>query len=666
MKRNIFKTLALMVLVCLMFTVVACDKLPFNIPGLTDKNKDENKGDNSVTGGGNNAVESLALIENGKAKFQVVFTDVSAASGAVIADAFVSRLKTMGVLPADAMAIPDSDESMVQDCEIIIGAEAKNRGDECSISTKYLGEQGELIKIVGNRVIIATGSHELLKNRFDSFVRNQMGISNSATSVDDTVSVERDFVFEKFTPYLISSISVNGVDMRNYTLVLDVDDVKKTEKVDNIEAFRTSLYDASGIWLDVGEIDKVDTYDKALIIRGVENAGELGFRAYVEENGNFIVECAYANAFNGAFGDFVANEFTNRSGDIKFNYESRINEETQQKETLSFYEKNVGIAYYEDFGATGDGKGCCFEAIYNTHVYANRGGQKVMSRGGAEATYYISAANFTKSIPVKTDVDLNGCTIRVDDTGIDAFTYYNLHLFNFQRDNDVVTFDDVIKNIVVLDEKGNPKLDKNGNVQMTVDNEIDDQRFQNIKLMNKTEENKDDPNVYQDFSWLASEGLLESDCLIRLYNKNHRDFIRHGSNQNSGNVRTDVFVVSKDGKISEDTPIVYEFEDITKIEIFRTDDKPITFENGNFINVCCRTVADTTYTTPSGVLTKYACKWRGYQRTLGIFRTNVTMRNLKHEMEAEPTVGWIPTGSGYINDNKHTNKGFSLFCCRFI
>ena len=656
MKNIIFKVLVVMMLLCVVFTFAACDQLPF-FGSNNDGTNDDGGNDDIIGDDVIDAVKNLVLVENGKANFQVVFTESTAGNSAILADNFVTRLKSMGALPKDAVAVSDSEKDKVKDCEIIIGAEALNRGEECSVSTKYLGEDGETVKVVGNRVIIATGKQELLKNRFDNFVRNQLGISNSATSINDTILIERSYLYEKFTKYLIESIKFNGNDMRDYTLVLDLASVAEGEKVDSINAFRNNLYDVSGYWLNVGTPDKIDTYKNAFIIRAVDDAGQAGFRALVEENGNVVVECAYDNAFDLAFSDFAANVFINASGNIKYDYATKVNSETQQVETAAFYEKTVSVAYYEDFGAVGDGKTCSFEAIYNTHLYANRGGQKVMSRGGISATYYISPSKFTKSIPVKTDVDLNGCTILVDDVGSDAFKYYGTHLFNFTRDVPEIVFDDVIKNKEVLDANGNPTYNTDGSIKMTVDNEIDDERFQNIKLMNKTEANKDDPNVYDNFSWLVSEGLVDSQCLIRITNKNHRDFIRHGSNQNSGNPRTDVFVVYADGTISEETPIVYEFEDITKIEIFRTDDKPITFENGNFINICCRTVADTTYTTPSGVVTKYACKWRGYQRTLGIFRTNVTIKNLHHELKDEPTVGWIPTGSGYVKDIKHNNFG---------
>lgn len=673
MKKNIFRILAVLMLVCVVFSLAACDKLPFINSGDKDNNEgtDNGTGDNTDVGGEViDELKNLILFEGGKAKFQVVFTEKSASGGALVADSFVKRLKSMGALPKDAVAVSDTDPSKVQDCEIILGAEAMNRGDACSISTKYLGDEGEAIKIVGNRVIIATGDPKALGTRFDTFVRSKLGISNKATSIEETVFLDREYLFEKFSKYLITSITVNNVDLKNYKLVLDIDEAKD-EKTDNIQAFRDKLYSASGYWLDVGEADKVDTYDNALVIRCVEDAGEAGFRAYVEEGGNFIVECAYNNAFNDAFADFTANVFTTQSGDLKFNSNYTVDEETQQRVPVSFYEKTVSIAYYEDFDASGNGSSCDFEAIYNTHVYANNGGQKVMSRGGAAAVYFINPKNFIKSIPVKTDVDLNGSTIKIDDTGSDAFKYYNLHFFDFQRDVDAVVFDDTLLNVGVYqtDSQGNPVLDEEGNPvpvynnngtpKMTTDGIVDDERFQGIKLMNKTEENQNDPNVYDNFSWLAKEGLIEAKSLIRVTNKLHRDFVRHGQNQDRGYDRTDVFLVDVDGTISEETPIVYEFENISKIEIFRTDDKPITFENGNFINICCRTVVDTEYRTPSGVLTKYACKWRGYQRTLGIFRTNVTIKNLKHEMEDEPKVGYNPAGSGYepSKDDKYANFG---------
>lgn len=661
MKKNILKVIALLMLLCIVFSFAACDKLPFlkgdNNDDNSDNNSDQNNNNTDDTGNQkpnpDDAIEKLELIKDGKAQFQVVYTQTSQASGAAIAKTFVDRLIKLKALPQGSKPVSDTDATKVQDCEIIIGAEALNRGAECSVSTKYLGSKGQAIKVVGNRVIVATGSHTMLQSCFNTFTRSKMGISDRTTTLKNNISLEKNYSLESLTEYFVESIKVNGVDMKNFTLVLDLDRLEGYPTT-NIQQFRNELYSASGYWLDVGTKDKLDTYEHAFIIRSVEEAGEAGFRAYVDEAGDFIVECAYNNAFDGAFGDFSANVFTTQEGHLNFNYELDADLNTP----ISVYEKPVSIVYYEDFGAIGNGSRDDFEAIYNTHIYANDGGQKVMSRGGANAIYYIKPSSFTKSIPVKTNVDLNGCTFKVDDVGNDAFDNYKLHFFDFLRDHDALIFDDIEKNVVVIDPvTGEPALDSKGQIKMTVDGLIDDERFQGIKLMNKTDENKDDPNVYDNFSWLVDAGVLVEDSLIRITNSLHRDFIRHGSNQNSGNPRTDVFVVSKDGTISEETPIVYEFDNISKIEIFRTDDKPITFENGHFINICCRAVQSTTYKTPNGVVTHYANDWIGYQRTLGLFRCNTTVKNLTHNVQDEPVFGSIPAGSGYIKDTLHNNYG---------
>lgn len=652
MKKNILKIIALLMLLCIVFSFAGCDQLPFLNSG------NSSSGDNNQTGNDQNNnqgtdgdLNKLALVKDGKAQFQVVYTQASQASGALIAKTFVDRLIKLKALPAGTKPISDAEADKVQDCEIIIGAEALNRGAECSISTKHLGDQGQAIKVVGNRVVIATGSYSMLQNCFNTFTRSKMGISDRTTTLKSEILLERDYNLESLTQYFVESISVNGVDMKNFTLVLDLDRVQGYPTT-NIQQFRNELYSASGYWLALGTADKVDTYEHAFIIRGVDEAGESGFRAYVDDSGDFIVECAYNNAFDGAFGDFAANVFTTREGHLDFNHQ--VVDDT----LVTIYEKEVSVVYYEDFGASGNGSKDDFEAIYNTHIYANDGGQTVKSKGGALANYYIKPSSFTKTIPVKTNVNLNGCTFTIDDVGNDAFENHGLHFFTLLRDHEEVVFADINKDVVVLDpETGLPALDSKGQVKMTTDGVVDDERFQNIKLMNKTEENKDDPNVYQDFSWLVEAGVLVEDSLIRLTNSLHRDFIRHGSNQNSGNQRTDVFVVSKDGTISEDTPIVYEFENISKIEIFRTDDKTITIENGNFVNICCKTVQDTYYVTPNGVRTTYANDWVGYQRTLGLFRCNTVVRNLTHSMKNEPVVGSIPNGSGYIKDSLHNNYG---------
>ena len=62
------------------------------------------------------------------------------------------------------------------------------------------------------------------------------------------------------------------------------------------------------------------------------------------------------------------------------------------------------------------------------------------------------------------------------------------------------------------------------------------------------------------------------------------------------------------------------------MQIHRTDDTPITIENGNFINICCRTVVET----------EFMVKYSSYARGIKFERANVTMRNVTHRMQDEP------------------------------
>jgi len=48
-------------------------------------------------------------------------------------------------------------------------------------------------------------------------------------------------------------------------------------------------------------------------------------------------------------------------------------------------------------------------------------------------------------------------------------------------------------------------------------------------------------------------------------NNKVKRYIRYGANQNSGASQTDVFIVDKDGNIDKDTPIIWDFDEISSI-----------------------------------------------------------------------------------------------------
>ena len=574
----------------------------------------------------------VTLIENGKANFNVIVTSRAEGLGMAAADDFVATLRKLNISVNDPFM--DSDPSGLAEYEIIIGSGALLRGDACNVTTRYLGQKGSLVKIVGNKIIIAGATASITNSVFDKFVREYLGITSSTKSIT-YLEADSSCCYEDKCDYALSSVTIVGNDLAKYEYVLDVTQAS-VYGVADIMKFNDNLFDVSGYYLNYTSVNNMTANGKYFIVRCVDDAGEKGFRAYVDGD-DLIVECSYKNSFNSAFVKFANSMFLANRGNVEIGSDF-------------YYEDAVNVVYYEDFGANGDDELCDFEFIYNAHMFANAGGQKVYGKAGA--TYYISAENFTKTIPVKTDVDFLGATFIVNDFGEDAYKYRKLALFTLARDNPDVKYTDSIKDVPVLDADGNPTYNDNGTQKMTTDGVIDEPGLQGVTIA-----------VGQsDFSWLAP--YLTSKSLVKIENKLHKDFIRHGSNQNSGATRRDIFVVNADGTVEADSLPVFAFDNISTIEIYRADDTAITVENGNFINICCRTVASTQYVIngadndpDNDIVTSYANKFHEYQRGFIVYRTNATIKNVTHSMEAEPDLGWYLTESGHTPDGKHSSYG---------
>lgn len=255
-----------------------------------------------------------------------------------------------------------------------------------------------------------------------------------------------------------------------------------------------------------------------------------------------------------------------------------------------------GYVLYSDFGAVGDGVCDDFESIFASHEFANAHALPVRADEGK--TFYIH--HFDKSAIIKTDTDFTGARFILDDTGSDAFINRSVPLYLVERDNEAKIYE------------GDELIALFGNISFkSGDKKID-----------------------------ALEGKLDCLSLVRFTNANHRDFIRNGGNVNSGNPRTDCLLIDKDGSVSEDTPIAFDFDEVTKIEIYRTDDKPITVKGGYFETICCTVVKET----------EFENKWRGYYRKFKIQRPNTTMLDMTHRIHCEP---YIPSfGYGRVDEGK--------------
>ncbi len=226
---------------------------------------------------------------------------------------------------------------------------------------------------------------------------------------------------------------------------------------------------------------------------------------------------------------------------------------------------------YEDFGAKGDGITDDMEAIVACHEEANKTGTPVKTKDGA--AYYIGGRPLTAVI--MTDVDFGTSTFIIDDRKVERRELYIFRVCSAHQDFtlDIKTLDKNQKKIEIPEGKGK--------------------------------------NLY-----------------VRVFNENHKMFIRKGLNMNSGFPTGDCFKVDKDGNIL--SPIVWDYKEITKAYARCIDDTPIVIKGGIF-----KTIAN-----------QEESFYKYFSRGIYIKRSNVTVDGIKYFIEGEGEQG-APYG-GFI------------------
>ena len=218
---------------------------------------------------------------------------------------------------------------------------------------------------------------------------------------------------------------------------------------------------------------------------------------------------------------------------------------------------------YEDYGAVGDGVHDDLEAIVKAHAAANAAGLPVMTREDAE--YYIGGAALTAVI--RTDVDWSTSRFVFDDRAVENIT------------QPVFSVEPSYQNQA-------PKL---GPLRAGASNIGYAPGFP---------------------------------CFVQIYNDNVRQYIRQGLNQNSGNVMTDVVLVDADGNVDPSTPLLWDFETVTRCFMRRCDEEPLTLRGGVF-------------TTIANAATGTAYYYRGIKIT----RSNTSVDSFEHYITGEGDVG---------------------------
>ena len=231
------------------------------------------------------------------------------------------------------------------------------------------------------------------------------------------------------------------------------------------------------------------------------------------------------------------------------------------------YEKTfTDFVTYEQFGAAGDGNADDMPAIVKTHEYANENGLSVFA--SETATYYISGKSMTAVI--KTDTDWSTAKFIIDDTAVENRSSW---IFNVAPSEGAVSITDKVSPL---------KMDA------------------------------------------TSIGTaLGKPYLVVLTDSNVKRYIRKGANQNSGSSQSDVILVDKDGNISPDTPLIWDFDEVTSATAYPIDTKTLTIRGGVFTTLANGAPSEYTY----------------YTRGIQVRRSNTVIDGLYHDVENEGETG---------------------------
>lgn len=227
--------------------------------------------------------------------------------------------------------------------------------------------------------------------------------------------------------------------------------------------------------------------------------------------------------------------------------------------------KTDGFVSYSDFGAKGDGKTNDIDAIAETHDYANQ--NNLLVKADNEATYYIG--EIKQAVIIKTDTDFGTAEFIIDDREIEN---HKTPIF-------------------------------------IVSSNLKPFKIKSITSLKRNQEKID--------------ATLPSTCLITVINSKVKHYIRLGLNRNNGSPQTDIFIADKDGNIDMDAPIIWDFDNITRIDALPIDKKILNISGGRFTTMANNAES----------------KYNYYSRNISIRRSNVVINGLEHNIIGEGNHG---------------------------
>lgn len=241
---------------------------------------------------------------------------------------------------------------------------------------------------------------------------------------------------------------------------------------------------------------------------------------------------------------------------------------------------------YEQFGAIGDGVADDMPAIVRTHAEANRLGLPVRARD--HALYRI--ANRSATAEIGTDTDWGDASFVIDDRGLDRCDAPVFH----------------VKSLTVTEVPF--ALEKLAAGQTHIDNPTGKELF------------------------------------LRVWNEEHRDYIRYGGNRDDGCARFDCLNLLPDGTLS--TPVSFDFDTITRLCAETVDTDTLTVSGGHFTTIANQCESFYNY----------------HGRGIIVDRCRVRIRGLTHSVTGELDHGAPYNGFLLIAGCVHVTVEDSVFC----
>ena len=548
-----------------------------------DENLDK-KGDSSS---GN----EIELILDGEATFQIVLDKTLSRN----AQNQIKSLLVAPLLEFDvevSFVIEDSDDDEEADVEILIG-QVKNRGEDYEYDKHSLGKDGYAFKIVDSKVLISAGSDEKIVDAVAEFAEYVLLLGEDA--LEDVTMTSDDEIEEIQDDYRITSLMVGDTDIRGYTLAVDT---KNEYMVTGALYIQDVFYDRAGYWFEIVDIKDAD--DESIILRTVNKIfnSENSFKIYADDTQLFI-DCAFDVQCERALMKFVNAKIVNApKGDFVF--EDVV------------YKQDISYVTYEDFGAMGNGKTDDFQAIWETHNFANKAGLTVKATNGKK--YLMSSSTFQAdgefaetihTVEIRTNVDWGTAEFVIDDRDIGLYK---------GQDRNGEASKAVFK---VLPNYGDETF-----------------QFKSTSVFNDLIAAGINPTTKKiDYDFLSN---WDGPVMITLYNSSHKVYRRRGYSSFMGLQTHEVIVLDKDGNVDPSTPIMFYYDKIDYINVHKLDESTaITIQGGTF----------TTRSNKTNIFGFDATtqKYRNdagpsVERNITVARSYTTVKNVKHYVTDQMTV----------------------------